>query len=150
MSKYLYIATVCFLVMSCSDKRLGNIEIYEQNTTRGFETLRLYFVDFEKHNLEVDIILRNKLSKKDSVLFEKIIGNEIKNNNLVIKNLTMDLVIWNQVLLDIEGLTTIIIPDINSSQYISIVAEKNKSKIDISISLRISKPEFNVGHINNK
>ena len=141
--------SIIVLFCSCNKTELGNIEIFEQNTTRRFDNLRIYFVGFKELNLEVDIILRNKVSNKDSILFENIIENEVTNNNVVIRDLTRDMIIWNQILLDIEDLTTVVIPDINSSQFISIVAEKNKNKIDISVSLRISRPEFNVGHKND-
>lgn len=141
--------SIIVLFSSCNKPELGNIEILEQNTTTRFKTLKLYLHDFRSLGIEADIVLRNKVTNKDSIAFENIIANDSTGYKLIIKEFDRETIIWNQIFLVIEDLTTIKISDINSSKYVLISGTKNKEKIDLYISFRDTQPEFNVGHKND-
>lgn len=141
--------SIIVLFSSCNNTELGNIEVLEQNSTESFKKMRLYLKNFDKLNLEADIILRNKVSKEDSILFKNIIENETNNKDLVIKDIDFKTFIWNQIFIDIKGLTILKISEINSSEFVLVSADEKNNKIDLYLAFRISQPEFNVGHKND-
>lgn len=150
MASKILILTLVLLMQSCirNEKELGNIEIYETIEAKQFKKIYFYFVGFEKLNLDIKIILRNKLTLKESVLEKNLIGNENLNKNLILKEMEVKTSIRNDIIFEIKDLTKLVYKYIGSSEYCVIFAESKNGKIDISFSFRSSPPDFYVGKEN--
>lgn len=146
--KFLILFVILFTSCENSQRKMGNIQIYEQAETKRFDIIYLYFADFQKFNLEVNIYYRSKLTKKDSSLSSRVIGNYKHDKNIVVYKVDRYKAIRNEIIIEIEGITNIILTDINSSEYCVIYAKENYGKIDLSFSFRSSPPDFYVGKEN--
>lgn len=136
------IISVLFLLISCESKKVGKIVINDYNKDSLYEEVKLYIANFENTKIEANIFLRNKITGKDSIIDENIVENELDYKNHIIKELNRFTLIRNDIYVEIEDLTSIVLSDVGYSSYCVIYAEERNKKIDFYISLRPSPPEI--------
>lgn len=118
----------------------GNVYSIKQNS---YIIFKLNSIDeWDKETIEANIFLRNKITGKDSIIDKKIVENEIDYKNHIIKKINRFTLVRNDVYVEVEDLTSIVISDVGYSSYCVIYAEERNKKVDFYISLRSSPPEI--------